>query len=117
MNVYIVWDKSRQEHGEIAELLDIFFSKESAESFLRDDPLCPIMEEEGAIETREVKGSLSEVDTREFVTHITAGARGGMRVVIGDSTPAQYDRADRMAGYIATAVRRALTALGYTKEA
>jgi hypothetical protein len=39
-----------------------------------------------------------------------------MRVVIGDRTPAQYDRADQMARYIASAVWRALHKLNYTKE-
>jgi len=116
MDIYIVWDKSRQEHGEIAELLDVFFSREDAEVFLREDPLCPIMEEEGAIEEREVKGSLDDKAVENLVAHVLAGARGGMRVVIGDSTPKQYDRADQMAGYIAIAVRRALAKLGYIKE-
>jgi hypothetical protein len=116
MNVYIVWDKSREEHGEIAELLDVFFSKEDAEVYLREDPLCPIMEEEGAIEERTVKGSMSEVAVLEFIAHVLTGARSGMRAVIGDKTPQQYDRADKMAEAIASGVRRALVKLGYAKE-
>jgi hypothetical protein len=114
MNVYIVWDKDRQEHGEIAELLDVFLSREDADAYV-DSAEC--WASETAIEEREVKGSLSEEAVKDFANHVIAGARGGMRVVIGDRTSAQYDRADQMAGYIATAVRRALTKLGYTKEA
>src|SRR3954467_6290971 len=114
MNVYIVWDKDRQEKGEIAELLDVFFSQEDADAYV-DSAEC--WASETAIEEREVKGSMSEDDVRNLVSHVIAGARGGMRVVIGDSTPRQYDRADEMASYIAAAVQRALTKLGYVKEA
>src|SRR4051812_22443662 len=114
MNVYIVWDKDRQEHGEIAELLDIFLSREDADAYV-DSAEC--WASETAIEEREVKGSLSEQDIKGFINHVVVGAGGGMRVVIGDRTTKQYDRADQMAGYIAAAVRRALTKLGYIKEA
>jgi hypothetical protein len=99
MNVYIVWDKDRQEHGEIAELLDVFLSREDANAYA-DSEFC--FASETAVEEREVKGSLSEADTKDFANHVIAGARGGMRVVIGDRTSAQYDRADQMAGYIAS---------------
>jgi hypothetical protein len=114
MNVYIVWDKDRQEHGEIAELLDVFFSREDADAYTASE-LC--WASETAVEEREVKGSMSETEIRNLIAHVLAGTRGGMRVVIGDSTPKQYDRADQMAGYIAEGVRRALTKLGYIKEA
>jgi hypothetical protein len=113
MNVYLVWDKDRQEKGEIAELLDVFFSQEDADAYTASE-LC--WASETAIEEREVKGSLSETEIRNLIAHVIAGARGGMRVVIGDRTPAQYDRADQMAEYIGLAVRRALTKLGYVKE-
>jgi hypothetical protein len=103
MNVYIVWDKDRQEKGEIAELLDVFFSQEDADAYTASE-LC--WASETAIEEREVKGSLSETEIRNLIAHVIAGARGGMRVVIGD----------QMAEYIGLAVRRALTKLGYIKE-
>jgi hypothetical protein len=57
MNVFIVWDKSRQEHGEIVELLDIFYTREDADLYLREDMLCPIMEEDAAIEERTIRGT------------------------------------------------------------
>ena len=60
MNVYIVWDKSREEHGEIAELLDVFFSREDAEMFVKDDVIYGIDEESTSIEEREVKGSITK---------------------------------------------------------
>jgi hypothetical protein len=114
MNVYIVWDKDREEHGEIAELLDVFFSQEDADAYTASEHCWA---SETAIEEREVKGSMSETETRNLIAHVIAGTRGGMRVVIGDRTSAQYDRADQMAEYIGLAVRRALTKLGYVKEA
>ena len=113
MNVYIVWDKDNEEHGEIAELLDIFFSREDAEAYVESGECWA---SETAIEERAVKGSMADADVENLVQHVLAGARGGMRVVIGDRTPAQYDRADQMASYIASAVRRALHKLNYTKE-
>ncbi len=116
MNAFIVWDHSRKEHGEPAELLDMFLSREDAEKFITDDVVYGFSEEDVTIEEREIKGSLSEEAIKEFENHVVAGAQGGMRVVIGDRTPRQYDRADQMAGYIATATRRALTKLGYIKE-
>ena len=113
MNVYIVWDKDRQEHGEIAELLDVFLSRQTPEAYA-DSEFC--FASETAIEEREVMGSMNEMAVENLVQHVLAGTRGGMRVVIGDRTPKQYDKADQMAGYIATGVRRALTKLGYIKE-
>src|SRR3954447_25745347 len=101
MNVYIVWDKDRQEHGEIAELLDVFLSREDADAYV-DSAECWVSET--AIEERAVKGSLNDIAVMEFVGYVVDGARGGMRVVIGDSTPQQYDRADQMAEYIGNAV-------------
>jgi hypothetical protein len=112
MNVFIVWDKDRQEHGEIAELLDVFFSREDAEAYVESGECWAT---ETAIEERAVKGSMADADVENLVQHVIAGARSGMRVVIGDRTPAQYDRADQMAGYIASAVRRAMTKLGYIR--
>lgn len=114
MNVYIVWDKDRAEHGEIAELLDVFFSKEDAEAYVESGECWA---SETAIEEREIKSYLPEIAVLELISHILANVRGGMRVVIGDKTPQQYDRADAMAGYITVAVRRALTKLDYIKEA
>jgi hypothetical protein len=116
VNVYIVWDHSRREHGEIAELLDVFLSKEDAEHFINTDVLNGVDEEDMGIEEREAKGHLPEIAVLELISHVLANVRGGMRVVIGDKTPQQYDRADAMAGYITVAVRRALTKLDYIKE-
>jgi hypothetical protein len=116
MNVYIVWDQSRREHGEMAELLDVFLSKEDAETFVKEDVLYGVDEEDTSIEEREIKGHLPEIAVLELIAQVLANVRGGMRVVIGDRTPQQYDRADAMAGYITVAVRRALTKLDYIKE-
>jgi hypothetical protein len=113
VNVYIVWDHDRKEHGEAAELEDVFFSREDAEAYTESEDCWST---ETTIEERKVLGSLSQQAVNDLIAHVVAGANGGMRVVIGDRTPAQYDRADQMAGYIATAVQRALTKLGYIKE-
>lgn len=51
-----------------------------------------------------------------LANQVVSDCNGGMRVVIGDRTPAQYDKADRMAGYIKAGVLRALHRLGYTPE-
>jgi len=54
--------------------------------------------------------------TKEQIEEIVQGtlnhARPGMRIVIGDASPRQYDKADQMANYIALAVRRALADAG-----
>jgi hypothetical protein len=116
MNAYIIWDHSRKEHGEPAELLDMFLSKEDAETFIKEDVLYGFDEEDVSIEEREIKGSLTEANVLEFQSFLLAGVRPGMRAVIGDATPAQYDKADRMAEAIATGLRRALVKLGWFKE-
>jgi hypothetical protein len=118
MNIYIVWDHSRKEYDEeaIAELLDVFWSEQDAETFIDEDTIYGFDAKDVTIEERKIKGSMSDIDVENLVQHVLAGTRGGMRVVIGDRTPKQYDRADQMAGYIASGVRRALTKLGYIKE-
>jgi hypothetical protein len=116
MKVYIVWDQSRREHGEIAELLDVFLSAADAEHFIKTDVLNGVDEEDMSIEERGVLGSLTSEQVDEIAQHVLARARSGMRVAIGDSTPKQYDRADQMAGYIISAVKYALVKLGYAKE-
>ena len=56
---------------------------------------------------------LTEEQAKEIADHTIARARSGMRVVIGDSTTKQYDRADLMAGYIHRAVIHALRQTGH----
>jgi len=116
MNAYIVWDHSRKEHGEPAELLDMFLSREDADKFIADDTVYGFSDEDVSVEEREIKGSLSEANVLEFQSFVLAGVRPGMRAVIGDATPAQYDKADKMAEAIATGLRRALVKLGWFKE-
>lgn len=52
----------------------------------------------------------------ELVGHVVALSRSTIRVVVGDSTPRQYDRADAMADGIARAVRGALVRTGLRPE-
>jgi hypothetical protein len=59
---------------------------------------------------------LSKEEVEQIAKQVVAESRSGMRVVIGDSTPRQYDRADQMAGYILNAVKRSLHKLGYSDE-
>jgi hypothetical protein len=116
MNAYIVWDHSRKEHGEPAELLDMFLSKEDAEKFIEDDTVYGFSDEDVSIEEREIKGSLPDTTVVELISFTLAGVRPGMRAVIGDASPEQYDKADRMAEAIAAGLQRALRKLGYIKE-
>lgn len=57
--------------------------------------------------------------TDEQVESICQGTldhlRPGMRTVIGDNSPRQYDKADQMAGYVVLAVKRALADAGLAK--
>jgi len=55
---------------------------------------------------------LSEEDVDAIAATVIARVNGTMRVVIGDRTPKQYDRADRMAEGIDRAVRLALAEVG-----
>ena len=116
MNAFIVWDHSRKEHGEPAELLDMFLSREDAVTFIVEDVVYGFDESDVTIEERKLKGSLSEEVVKALCRQVVAEAQSGMRVVIGDRTPRQYDRADQMATYISLAVERALTKLGYVKD-
>src|SRR5262245_38374275 len=117
MMVYIVWDHSRKYHAEPAELLDVFLSAADAEHYRTEDPECWVAEEDTTIEEREVKGGLGEEAIKNLVASVLVAVRPGMRDVIGDSSPAQYDAADRMAEYIDRAVRHALATQSMAKEA
>jgi hypothetical protein len=116
MRVFIVWDQSRKEHGEPAELLDVFLSVADAESYRTEDPECWVAEEDTTIEEREVKGFLDEESVKNLIAGVLNAVRPGMRVVIGDRTTAQYDKADKMAEYITSAVRYALTQQRYLRD-
>jgi hypothetical protein len=57
-------------------------------------------------------GLFNEEDMAAVVATVVARCRGTMAEVIGDRTPRQYDRADKMAEGIASAVRIALAEIG-----
>lgn len=59
---------------------------------------------------------LTKEQVDAIAKQVVADCNGGMRVVIGDRTPRQYDKADTMAGYINNAVKRALYKTGHTDK-
>lgn len=59
---------------------------------------------------------LDKEDVDAIALTTVARCRSTMRVVIGDNTPRQYDRADTMASAIDRAVRYALAECGVYEE-
>lgn len=55
---------------------------------------------------------LTDEETERLVQRTLVGARPAMAKAIGDRTPAQYDRADRVAEGIAYGLREALADVG-----